>query len=79
MDWIPNIVLFTTLPAFLFVENVKCRRISLELISWGLHSTLDREKKLSSLVYVLHRGRGRQEKEKVKRLCDKRDIAITCV
>ena len=41
---------------FQFVENVNCRRISPELISWGPHSSLDREKKSSSLVYVLHRS-----------------------
>ena len=41
---------------FEFVENVKCRRISLELISLGPHSSLEREGKNSlSLVYVLHK------------------------
>ena len=38
-------------------ENVKCRRIFLmELISWGLHSSLGREQKSSSWpVYFLHK------------------------
>ena len=28
---------------FQFAENVKCRRISLELISWGPHSSFERK------------------------------------
>ena len=41
---------------FQFTENVKCGRVSLELISWELHSSLERERKSSSfLVYVLHK------------------------
>ena len=31
---------------FQFPENVKCRRISLELISWGPHSSFGRERKI---------------------------------
>ena len=31
---------------FQFAENGKSRRISLELISWGAHSTLEREKEI---------------------------------
>ena len=31
--------------SFQFAENVLCRQISLELISWGLHSSLERERK----------------------------------
>ena len=39
---------------FHFAENVKCRQISLELISWGPHSSLARKEISYSLVYVLH-------------------------
>ena len=38
---------------FQLAEYVKCRRISQELISWGVHSSLKREKNSSSRVYVL--------------------------
>ena len=33
---------------FHFAENVKRRRISVELISWGPHSSLERERKIRS-------------------------------
>ena len=34
-----------------FTENVKCRRISLELISWGMHSSLEREREKYRLLF----------------------------
>ena len=101
---------------FQFVENFNCRRISLELISWGPHSSLDREKKfvdaclrppsqkctknhdarekwlvllnkpiaffdvLVALAVVISEftQQDGRKKRTAKRLCDKRDIAITC-
>ena len=38
----------TLLSLFQFTENVKCRRISLELISWGPDSSLERGRLLHS-------------------------------
>ena len=38
---------FKTLPRlFKSAENVRCRQISLELISWGPHSSLEKERKI---------------------------------
>ena len=43
MNW--RFFFFQTLSRlFQFAENVKCRQISLELISWGPHSSLARKK-----------------------------------
>ena len=36
---------------FQLAEYVKCRRISQELISWGLHSSLKRERKIRRRVF----------------------------
>ena len=41
-----EIAFFQTLSGFFhFAENIKCRWISLELISWESHSSLERERK----------------------------------
>ena len=40
---------------FQFTENVKCRRIFLEFISWGPHSSLERERKFRRRLYVLRK------------------------
>ena len=41
-----ELALFQTLSGFFyFAENVTCRRISLGLISWESHSSLERERK----------------------------------
>ena len=37
---------------FQFAENVKCRQISLELISWRPHSSLERERKISRRLFT---------------------------
>ena len=37
---------------FQFSENGKCRRISLELISWGPHSSLEREKEIRRRLFT---------------------------
>ena len=37
---------------FQFAENVKCRRISLELISWGPNSSLNRERKIRRPLFT---------------------------
>ena len=37
---------------FQFTENGKCRRISLELISWGLPSSLEREKEIRRRLFT---------------------------
>ena len=38
---------------FQFTENVKCRRISLELIFWGPDSSLERERKIRRRLFAL--------------------------
>ena len=40
---------------FQFTENLKCRRIFLEFISWRPHSSLERERKFRLRLYVLHK------------------------
>ena len=48
--WIP---LFQSLSCLLqFAENGKCRRISLEMISWGPHSSLEREKGICRCLFT---------------------------
>ena len=37
---------------FQFDENVKCGRISLELISWGQHSSFGRERKIRCRLFT---------------------------
>ena len=37
---------------FLFAENVHCRRISRELISWGPHSNLEKEIKIRRRLFA---------------------------
>ena len=37
---------------FQFAENGKCRRISLGLISWGPHSSLEREKEIRRRLFT---------------------------
>ena len=37
---------------FQFAENDKCRRISMELISWGPHSSLEREKEIRRRLFA---------------------------
>ena len=37
---------------FQFTENVKCGRISLELISWGPDSSLERERKIRRRLFT---------------------------
>ena len=37
---------------FQSAENVKCRQISLELISWGPHSSLERERKTRRRLFT---------------------------
>jgi len=37
---------------FQFVENVKFKRISLQLVSWGPHSSLERDREIHCLVFV---------------------------
>ena len=37
---------------FQFAENVKCRQISLDLISWGPHSSLERERKFLRRLFT---------------------------
>ena len=37
---------------FQFAENVKCRRISLEWISWGRRSSLERERKIHRRLFT---------------------------
>ena len=37
---------------FQFAENVKCRRISLELISWGPNSSLNRKRKIRRPLFT---------------------------
>ena len=37
---------------FLFAENVHCRRISRELISWGPHSDLEKEIKIRRRLFA---------------------------
>ena len=37
---------------FQFAENGKCRRISLELISWGAHSSVEREKVIRRRLFT---------------------------
>ena len=38
---------------FHFAEKVKCRRLSLELISWGPYSSLERERKIRRCLSVV--------------------------
>ena len=35
-----------------FAENVKCRKISLEVISWGSYSSLERERKIRRCLFT---------------------------
>ena len=37
---------------FQFAKNVKCRRISVQLISWGPHLRLDRERKIRRRLFM---------------------------
>ena len=37
---------------FQFAENVKCRRISLDLISWGPHSSFERKRKIPCCLFM---------------------------
>ena len=37
---------------FQFAENVKCRQISLDLISWGPHLSLERERKFLRRLFT---------------------------
>ena len=41
-----SLFLQTLSSLFQFAENVKCRRISLELITWRPHASLERERKI---------------------------------
>ena len=41
-----NLHFLTLSHLFQFVENVKCKQISLELNSWGPHSSLERERNI---------------------------------
>ena len=50
LKWIPVFSIFVGL--FQFAENGKYRRISLELISWGPHSSLEREKEMSRRLFT---------------------------
>ena len=38
---------------FQFTENVKCGRITLELIFWGPDSSLERERKIRRRLFTL--------------------------
>ena len=50
LKWIP---VFQTLSRlFQFAVNGKCRQISLELISWGPHSSLEREKEIRRPLFM---------------------------
>ena len=42
----------TSSPLFLLAENVKCRRISRELISWGPRSNLEKEIKIRRRLFA---------------------------
>ena len=54
-----RIALFQTLSRlFQFAENVKCRRISLELIYWAPHSSLGRERKIRRRLFTSSIKRG---------------------
>ena len=50
---------------FQFAENVKCRQISLELISWRPHSSLERERKICRrlFAYSIKREITKEQKE----------------
>ena len=68
LKWIP---VFQTLSRlFQFAENGKCRRISLELISWGPHSSLEREKEIRRRLFTFSR---RSRARTVKKCTKKRD------
>ena len=45
-------ILQTLSRLFQFAENVKCRRISLDLISWGPHSTFERKRKIPCCLFT---------------------------
>ena len=59
----------TLLSLFQFTENVKCRRISLELISWGLDSSLERGRLLHSRAVTA---------KKCSQKCDARANLLFC-
>ena len=51
-----ELAFFQTLSGFFhFAENVKCKRISLELISWESHSSLERERKNHPRLFMSSR------------------------
>ena len=53
------IALYQTLSRlFQFAENVKCRRISLELIYWAPHLSLERERKIRRRLFTASIKRG---------------------
>ena len=51
LKWI-GVFFQTSSRLFLFAENVKCRWISGELISWGPHSSLERERKIRRRLFA---------------------------
>ena len=59
----------TLLSLFQFTENVKCRRISLELISWGPDSSLERGRLLHSRAVTA---------KKCSQKCDARANLLFC-
>ena len=59
----------TLLSLFQFTENVKCRRISLELISWGPDSSLERGRLLHSCAVTA---------KKCSQKCDARANLLFC-
>ena len=51
-DGSENVTFQTLSRLFQFPENVKCRRISLELISWGPRSSFEREGKIRCRLFT---------------------------
>ena len=52
IKWIGDFFFQTLSRLFQFAENFKCRQISLELISWGPHSSLERERKFRRRLFT---------------------------
>ena len=63
----------TLLSLFQFTENVKCSQISMELISWGPDSSLERERKIRRFLH----SRAVTAK-KCTQKCDARANLLSC-
>ena len=70
-------VLSTSVGFFHFAENVKCRRISLELISWESHSRLERA--VTVVAYPFQNMSGGIQKQRVLRVNQEGTIYPFCL